>query len=219
MDDHPPTPDLAAARSRRWVGGEKASRRRVGSDEASRRRAGGDPAPGHPEDPLGDPESVARAICLRLLTGQPRTRAELSAALRRQGVPAEATERVLGRFVDVGLIDDRSFAEAWVGSRHAGRGLARRALSAELRRRGVDDRTVAEAVETLDPATEEATARALVRRRLAGTAHLDPPVRARRAVALLARKGYPAGLALRLVREELDGVDDLIDGEADVETD
>src|SRR5207244_10967418 len=117
------------------------------------------------------------------------------------------------------LIDDRSFADAWVGSRHAARGLARRELAAELRRRGVDDRTAAAALETLPAQTEEATARALVRRRLAGTAHLDPPARARRAVPQLARKGYPASLTLRLVREELDGIDEMVDPEADVETD
>jgi regulatory protein len=146
---------------------------------------------------------VARAICLRLLTGQPRTRAELAAALARRDVPAEAADAVLGRFTEVGLIDDRAFAEAWVGSRHAGRGLARRALAAELRRRGVDGGTVDEAVSSLDPATEERTARELVRRRLASTGRLDPPVRLRRLVAMLARKGYPPGLAVRVVREEL----------------
>src|SRR5829696_959849 len=115
---------------------------RPSSDRSSRRSSGrreaGDEAagtpPGHPEDPLGDPESVARAICLRLLTGQPRTRSELAAALARRGVPGEAAAAVLGRFAEVGLIDDRAFAAAWVGSRHAGRGLAR-ALAAELRRR------------------------------------------------------------------------------------
>jgi regulatory protein len=175
--------------------------------------------PGHPEDALGDPESVARAICLRLLTGQPRTRAELAAALARRGVPADAAERVLGRFAEVGLIDDRAFAEAWVDSRHLGRGLGRRALTAELRRRGIDDRTVADAVATLDPGTEEATARALIRRRLGAGADLAPAVRARRAVAMLARRGYPADLALRLVREELAGAEELVDCELDVETD
>jgi regulatory protein len=171
---------------------------------ASQRRAGGgaDP-PGHPEDPLGDPESLARAICLRLLTAQPRTRAELAAALARRGVPRDAAERVLSRFIDVRLVDDRAFAEAWVESRHAGRGLARRALAAELCHRGVDGRTVADAVGGLDRSTEEATARALVRRRLASTTRLDPVVRVRRLVGMLDRKGYPAGFAMRVVREEV----------------
>ena len=45
---------------------------------------------------------------------------------------------MLDRFTEVGLIDDAAFARAWVSSRQAGRGLARRALSAELRAKGVD---------------------------------------------------------------------------------
>jgi regulatory protein len=152
---------------------------------------------------------VARAICLRLLTVQPRTRAELAAALARRKVPDEAAAAVLGRFAEVGLIDDRAFAEAWVGSRHAGRGLARRALAAELRRRGIDGGTVGEAIATLDTETEERTARELVARRLPSTRQLEPAARVRRLVGMLARKGYPPALAVRVVGEQLatEGVD------------
>lgn len=152
---------------------------------------------------------MARAICLRLLTIQPRTRAELAAALARREVPDDAAETVLSRFTEVGLIDDRAFAEAWVGTRHAGRGLARRALAAELRRRGVDGETVGEVVATLDPETEERTARQLVAKRLPGTRRLESAVRVRRLVGMLARKGYPPAMAVRVVREELaaEGVD------------
>jgi len=182
-------------------GGRLAGRRR-----AERSRL--DEVPGHPEDPPGDPDTVARVICLRLLTSQPRTRAELSAALARRGVPSEAAGRVLGRFAEVGLIDDQAFADAWVESRHAGRGLGRRTLSAELRRRGIDDRTVADAMAGLDPETELQTARALVRRRLPSTARLEPAGRVRRLVGLLARKGYPPAVALRAVQEELAAVGD-----------
>src|SRR5690348_9385137 len=88
-----------------------------------------------------DPVEVARALCLRLLTVAPRTRAQLAAALARRGVPAEAADAVLGRLTDVGLVDDQAFAAAWVSSRHLGRGLGRRALSAELRVRGVAGET------------------------------------------------------------------------------
>ncbi|SEG61210.1 regulatory protein [Thermomonospora echinospora] len=152
----------------------------------------------------GGAEAVAREICLRLLTASPRTRAQLADALRRKGVPDEVAERVLGRFTDVGLIDDEAFARAWVQSRHAGRGLARRALASELRRRGVADETVHEAVESLDSEQEERTARELVGRKLPSTRRLDPAKRMRRLVGMLARKGYPPGLAYRVVKEALE---------------
>ncbi|GAA4229328.1 hypothetical protein GCM10022254_21490 [Actinomadura meridiana] len=148
-------------------------------------------------------EAKAREVCLRLLAAAPRTRAQLAEALRREDVPDEVAERVLGRFSDVGLIDDEAFARAWVQSRHNGRGLAKRALAAELRRRGVADETVNGAVEALDPAQEERTARALVARKMPSTARLDPAKRTRRLMGMLARKGYPPGLSYRIVRESL----------------
>jgi regulatory protein len=151
-----------------------------------------------------DPEAVARLICLRQLTAAPRTRAQLAETLRRRGVPEEAAEAVLGRFTEVGLIDDATFASAWVESRHYGRGLGRRALAAELNQRGVDREDIQAAVAKLSPETERSTARALVERRLSSTAGLPAQARLRRLVSMLARKGYPAGLAYRIVREALD---------------
>ncbi|MGI5203163.1 regulatory protein RecX [Spirillospora sp. CA-108201] len=150
-----------------------------------------------------DPEARAREICLRLLAASPRTRAQLAEALHRKHIPGDVAERVLGRFTDVGLIDDEAFAQAWVQSRHTGRGLGKRALAAELRRRGVANETVNEAVETLDSDQEEQTARALVARKLPATRGADPTKRMRRLVGMLARKGYSPALSYRVVKEAL----------------
>jgi regulatory protein len=103
----------------------------------------------------------------------------------------------------VRLIDDGAFADAWVDSRHTGRGLARRALRAELRQRGVADEVVSSAVARIHPDDEVAAARSLVARRIAATRGLPYALRVRRLTGLLARKGYPAGLALQVVREAL----------------
>jgi regulatory protein len=168
--------------------------------EAGRGPAGSGP----PDQPPSDPEDQARALCLRLLTGTPRTRSQLADAMRRREIPDEVAERVLERFEDVGLIDDAAFADAWVESRHRGRGLARRALARELRSRGVDAQIVAQAVQQLNSGQEEQTARALVDRKLRATRGLDRDRRMRRLAAMLARKGYPEALALRVVRRALE---------------
>ena len=151
-----------------------------------------------------DPEARARQICLRLLTLAPRTRAQLADALRDRGVPDDAAHAVLDRYADVGLIDDAAFARAWVESRHYSRGLAGRALQAELRRRGVDDDQIRDAIDDLGPDAEVTTARRLVRQKLAGTRGLAPEARIRRLAGMLARKGYPAGLAFRVIREVME---------------
>lgn len=158
------------------------------------------PAGGSPAD---DPEGQAREICLRLLTGAPKTRAQLAEALRRKNVPDEASERVLDRLGEVGLVDDVAFATEWVQSRHAGRGLARRALRSELRQRGVADDIAARALETIGHADERAAARDLVQRRLPSTRRLRRATRFRRLLGMLARKGYSAELAADVVREAL----------------
>lgn len=160
---------------------------------------------------MGDPEAVARNLCLRALTGAPKTRSQLADLLESRGVPDEAAEAVLDRFTDVGLIDDAAFARAWVSSRQSGRGLARRALSAELRAKGVDPEVAAEAVEAVDDDDEREAARRLVERRVGGMRRLDRATATRRLIGMLARKGYNGGLAAAVVREALDGAvsDDL----------
>ncbi|MGR7023311.1 regulatory protein RecX [Geodermatophilus sp. URMC 62] len=166
------------------------------------------PPPGDPvddsADDAGDPESVARALCLRALTGSPKTRSQLADLLRRRGVPEEAAEAVLDRFGEVGLIDDAAFARAWVSSRQAGRGLARRALKAELRAKGVDGEDAEQALALVDDEDERTSARRLVERRLPSLRRVDRVTATRRLVGMLARKGYGGGLAGAVVREVLD---------------
>jgi regulatory protein len=181
-------------------GGSRGGRRRAGR---GRFPDGPSPGSGAADAPPADPEAVAREVCLRLLTMSPRTRSQLAQALQKKNVPENVAERVLSRFSEVGLIDDAAFAQAWVESRHRGRGLAGRALAAELRQRGVADETVKEAVSVLDSDQEESRARDLVDRRLASTRGADPVKRMRQLVGMLARKGYAPGLAYRVVKEAL----------------
>lgn len=89
----------------------------------------------------------------------------------------------------------------WVTSRHAGRGLSRRALRHELQARGVADETVREAVDEIGPEQELEAARELVRRRLRAMTSDDPARRTRRLAGMLARRGYGSAVALRAIRE------------------
>ncbi|WP_330348120.1 recombination regulator RecX [Streptomyces sp. NBC_00582] len=190
-------------------GGEGGSRggrgrRRRGFGEPSAEDGGASPSSRAEGDtPSGDPAERARAICLRLLTGTPRTRKQLADALRKREIPDDVAEEVLSRFEEVGLINDSAFADAWVESRHHGRGLARRALAQELRTKGVDPTLIDEAVAQLDSEREEETARDLVARKLRSTRGLDRDKRIRRLAGMLARKGYSEGMALRVVRQAL----------------
>lgn len=171
------------------------------------RRSFRPPAEPPPERDLGpeaDPESVARKILLDQLTGRARTRAELADKLAARAVPGDVAARLLDRFEEVGLVDDAAFAREWVQQRQSGRGLARRALAQELRRKGIDDEVVRETMDEVDPDDELEAARVVVRARLRSVGGLDRDRATRRLVGMLARKGHPAGVAYRVVREELD---------------
>jgi regulatory protein len=91
-----------------------------------------------------------------------------------------------------------------VESRHHGRGLSRRALSSELHRRGVADEDVHEAIELVDDDQEAAMARQVIAGKVRTTRGQPSATRIRKLMGVLARKGYGAALAYRVVREALE---------------
>ncbi|MGX4655921.1 regulatory protein RecX [Micromonospora sp. SCSIO 07396] len=197
-----------AGRRARTGRGWDASPPRAGADDTTprprrgRRGSSDETEPTSGEPTPRDEGEMAREICLRQLAVRPRTRAELAGALAKKGISDEVSAQVLDRYDEVGIIDDAAFARAWVSSRHNGRGLARRALANELRQRGVDGEVASEALGELDEETEAQTARALVDRKLR-TARGEPDAVFRRLVGMLARKGYPPGVAIRAVKDAL----------------
>ena len=208
-----------------WTRSAGAEAAEVGLVEVRERsRAGSSPgarsAPPPPDKvaqgPEPDPESVARKILLDALTGQARSRKELADKLAKKDVPAELAQRLLDRFEEVGLVDDEAFARAWIASRQPGKGLARRALAQELRRKGIVDDVARAALDEIDPDDEEAAARVLVRKKLRSMHGVDQQKATRRLVGMLARKGYGAGMAFAIVKDELRQQDE---GELDVDLD
>jgi regulatory protein len=183
----------------------------LGSDSRRCDRRGGD-LPG------GGTEAQAKDLCLRLLTDRARSRAELAAKLEQKGFAADVAERTLDRLTEVGLVDDAEFAQQWVRSRHRHAGRGKRALAMELRRKGIGQHEAAEALEQIDGDDERARAAELVRKKL----RTQPPLPTegdrreiaaerdkvvRRLVGMLARRGYPQGVAFDVVRGELAGLD------------
>jgi regulatory protein len=161
-----------------------------------------------PQSTSESQEEQARNLCLRLLTARARTRSELAAQLTKRGYPDDVGERVLDRLADVGLVDDRDFAEQWVRSRRINAGKGKRALASELRTKGIDDELIADALADIDASAERTRAEQLVadklrRERLSDDA--DDTKVARRLVAMLARRGYGQSMAFDVVKVALAG--------------
>jgi regulatory protein len=146
---------------------------------------------------------LCRETVLRILTAAPKSRRELEQSLARKGYPEHVVTPVLDRFDEVGLIDDAEYAQMVVRTRHAERGLARRAIAVELRRRGIDDEVAADALGQVDADDERETAARLAERLIARSRGLDRDARLRRAASALARKGYGPGLAFAVVKDAL----------------
>lgn len=165
-------------------------------------------------DSGGGDEAAARRIALDALSRAARTRGQLEALLQRKGIAPEIAAVVLDRFEEVGLIDDRDYAEAFVESRHRVRGQGGRALSMELRRRGVANDVVAEAVGGLDPELEFETACRIALSRYERMPAVPTEVKVRRLAGFLARKGYSGTIVTRAVRYVVDSVPEAVDSSA-----
>jgi regulatory protein len=148
-----------------------------------------------------DPYAVAQAIALRRLAARAQSRHELEQALRARKVPDTVAQQVLDRMASVGLVDDNSFATAWVESRQQRRHLSGPALRRELQAKGIDRGTIEAALAPVDDEAELAAARALVERRSGAMAELADQVRYRRLAGLLSRRGFGPQVIARVLDE------------------
>jgi regulatory protein len=149
-----------------------------------------------------------------MLTGAPRTARQLRDGLARRGYPEDVVDELVGRLTAVGLLDDAALAGMIARSRLTERGLSRRGIAAELRRKGIDEDDAALAIAQIDDDAEADALLRLVRKHLARTAGLERDVRVRRVMGAAGRKGYAPGPTLAAVasvlgaeRDELAGLD------------
>jgi regulatory protein len=144
----------------------------------------------------------ARAVAFDLLSRKPWTRRGLEARLRRRGAPAATAAAVVADLAARGYVDDRAFATAWAETRGRSQGLGRRRLREELLARGVARPLVDEALgQVLAEPDEEARARAWAARRAPLLHRLAPESAARRLTGYLLRRGFPAEVVRRVVRD------------------
>lgn len=170
---------------------------------------------------VDDPDRVF-AAGLRYLEARPRSVDETRRRLRGAGYQPDLVETVLDRLIEVGLLDDAAFAAAWVESRDRTHPRGERALRQELRRKGLADSVIDEALggrsaglaatggtaddQAVD-ADEQAARRLIGRRRAALGRIADPRVRRQRAYAVLVRNGFSTELAARVATEAAAGAD------------
>ena len=165
--------------------------------------------PGQFDQEAEEAKAAVRKRALGLLDARGRSRQELRGRLIDAEFDPVIVDDVLDDLAAVNLINDADFAREWVRQRHARRGKSARVLDRELRDKGVDAATRAGALDQIDAADEEATARSLAEKKArairevpADRAETDKALR--RIVGVLARRGFPQGMSLRIAREALE---------------
>jgi regulatory protein len=134
----------------------------------------------------------ALQAALRFLESRPRSVAEVRERLRRKEFAGEAIEAAIERLIELGMLDDASFARFWVENRQACRPRGAGALRDELRRKGID-RAVAESVLSDEELTGDETGRAMMLARAALRKYAGAPDRSafqRRMGGYLQRRGF-----------------------------
>jgi regulatory protein len=102
-------------------------------------------------------ESADRTLqrAMRLLERRARTHHELRQRLQRAGVADALIDSTLARLHELGLLDDADYAERYVAERNRLNPRGRRALQAELRRRGIAAELVQQTIAAQDPDDEQ----------------------------------------------------------------
>lgn len=142
-------------------------------------------------------EEIARAETLRkaiedaynLLSYRSRAEKELADRLQRKGYEEDVIAQVLEKLRSAGYLNDEAFARSWVEGRGKTRG--RRALTHELRQKGVDSETVSRTLADAksDDGEQESARLAAVRK--VGEHPLDGSREARaKLAAFLQRRGF-----------------------------
>jgi regulatory protein len=124
---------------------------------------------------------------LRYLSYRPRTRSEIAKNLRDFDTPDEVIESILEKLAQSGMVNDAQFAQAWVENRSAFRPRSRRALTFELRRRGVDPNIIEQSIAVVD---EDALAYEAARKQAGKLRGLDWQLYRQKMFGFLARRGF-----------------------------
>lgn len=151
-----------------------------------------------------DPLVVARRIALAKLATRAHSVDELRVALAKKNVPTEVIDQLLGRFAEVGLVNDADFAEQWVSARHQNRHASRTVLRRELRAKGVGDDDIEAALRPIDADAELAAAERIAEKKLRSLRGLPAQVATRRLAGALARRGFPPGVVADVARRAID---------------
>jgi regulatory protein len=146
-----------------------------------------------------DAREVAIQKALRFLGYRARSMHEVRENLQKHDIPEAVIEMTLKRLQESGLLNDQEFAQAWVENRNTFRPRSRRALSLELRRKGLDEEVIEQTLaQTVD---ETSLAREAARKYLRKVERLEWPEFRNKLGGFLGRRGFSYAVVAPVLRE------------------
>lgn len=145
-----------------------------------------------------DESERALQQALLFLSYRARSEKEIKQNLLKHEYSENIIEQTLERLRENKLANDGEFAKTWVENRSTFRPRSRRALSMELRQKGLDEETVKTAVADLD---EQALAYESARKRAPRFKSLEWGEFRKKLSEFLARRGFPYSVSISVVTQ------------------
>lgn len=135
-----------------------------------------------------DEGEIVYQKALHFLSYRPRSSAEVRQNLSKRGISEALIEEIMNRLQNTGLVNDETFAQAWVENRNTFRPRGKTALRMELRRKGLSNEIVQSVMDTqVNDAALALEAARRYARRLAG---LEWTEFRQKLSGFLARRGF-----------------------------
>jgi len=93
-----------------------------------------------------DAQEVAFQNALKVISYRPRSIHEVQKKLKENGFDETVIQSVIERLGEIGLVEDKSFADAWIENRTVFRPRSRKLMALELRQKGVSDEVIQNAL-------------------------------------------------------------------------
>jgi regulatory protein len=135
---------------------------------------------------------------VRFATLRPRSEKEVKDWLKKHKVYKSLHKELFNRLNRLDLLDDKKFAQWWIGQRTAFRPRGKRALSTELRQKGIDKELINEALDEIK-IDEEKIARELLEKKKYKWGKLAKLEARKKMSGFLARKGFGWGIIKKVI--------------------
>lgn len=135
-----------------------------------------------------DQYEVAYQRALKLITYRDRSTAEIRQFLHQKQIPEDIIENVINRLGENDLLDDKRFANLWIENRNEFRPRSHRMLAVELRKKGISEDIISQALE--DTTADEELAYKAAQKQIRRYITLEWQDFRRKLGSFLARRGF-----------------------------